>query len=585
MAMVNHRCRSLILVAVCLSGCSKSDQEPTPIKIATEPAPASEPTVVKSEPVRVTAVEVKPVEKTTPPNRLSTEVTDKAVITAAATSDAPKLPGAHQAVYAVDPATMAEMVRRNGPIFVDWPKPQVALLITGEQWGYFEPCGCAGLENQKGGMSRRYSFLKQLREQGWPVVPLDVGGMVKRYGRQQEIKFQVSIDALRAMNYQAIAWGPHELRLSTGELVAAITEPDGSPSRVVSANVGLFGADSGITPGFKIIEQAGRKIGVTSVLADSLQAQVNNPDLTFTPAEKGIEAVLPELKKADLLVLLCHGSPDEARKLGERFTEFQFVIAARGADEPAFEPAKLPGENRWLIDVGHKAMYGVVIGLFDDPKTPVRYQRVPFDARFADSPDMHKLKTAYQQQLQQLGWTGLGITPKPNPRAADEKDLQGQYVGSAKCGECHTKAFEVWKDTPHAGATDTLVHLDPPRHFDAECVSCHVTGWSPQEYFPYTTGFLSLEKSPLLTSVGCENCHGPGAAHVAAEMGGAQPANGGNPLRPGGASGNRDKLREAMRVALGDKANNVCSKCHDIDNSPAFELMGYWEQIVHKGKN
>ena len=29
-------------------------------------------------------------------------------------------------------------------LFVDWPKPEWALMITGRQRGYLEPCGCAG---------------------------------------------------------------------------------------------------------------------------------------------------------------------------------------------------------------------------------------------------------------------------------------------------------------------------------------------------------------------------------------------------------------------------------------------------------
>src|SRR5688500_6786682 len=37
-------------------------------------------------------------------------------------------------------------VKVNGEIFVDWPKPDVALVFSGEQDGYLEPCGCAGLE-------------------------------------------------------------------------------------------------------------------------------------------------------------------------------------------------------------------------------------------------------------------------------------------------------------------------------------------------------------------------------------------------------------------------------------------------------
>lgn len=572
-----------------VAGCSSSNAPQATNAPATTPSTDSVVTPTETPPATTAAAPATPapavaMPQTLPavPNPLPANVVDTGRVLPTAAAATSELPGAHQTVYEVSQATVDEMIRRNGVVFEGWPKPQLALLITGEQWGYFEPCGCAGLENQKGGMSRRHTFLKQMRAQGWPVAPLDVGGMIKRFGRQQEIKFQVSIDALRQMGYRAIGWGPGELRLSTGEVVAAISEPDGSPSRIVSANVSLFGPDSGLTPKYTVIEEGGRKVGVTSVLADSLHTQINNADLSFTPAEAALTALLPELKaKADVLVLLCHGSPDETRKLAAKFPDFRFVVTAGGADEPRYEPEKLTGPQQILIDVGHKAMYGVVLGLYDDPQTPVRYQRLPFDARFADSKEMHALKTNYQQQLQQAGWTELGITPKPHPRAADAGDLLGQFTGSEKCGECHSKAYEVWQKTPHSHATDTLVHLDPPRQFDAECVSCHVTGWSPQEFYAFASGFLSLEKTPQLVSVGCENCHGPGAAHVAVESGAVDAAD--NPLRL--SVTDRNKLRESMRVPLGTKANNVCSKCHDLDNSPEFELMKYWERIVHVGKD
>src|SRR5262245_51812101 len=77
----------------------------------------------------------------------------------------------------------AEMVRRNGQVFVDWPEPKLALVFTGSLDGYIEPCGCSGKENQKGGLSRRDMMLKQLTtEKKWPVVAVDVGGLVKRFG-------------------------------------------------------------------------------------------------------------------------------------------------------------------------------------------------------------------------------------------------------------------------------------------------------------------------------------------------------------------------------------------------------------------
>src|SRR5262245_17144469 len=113
----------------------------------------------------------------------------------------------------------AEMIRRNGAIFEGWTPPKVALVFTGLLDGYIEPCGCSGKENQKGGLSRRDMLLKRLAGEKWPLVALDLGDQVKRFGRQQELKFQAAADGLKEMGYQAIGLGPDDLRLSAGERV------------------------------------------------------------------------------------------------------------------------------------------------------------------------------------------------------------------------------------------------------------------------------------------------------------------------------------------------------------------------------
>ncbi|MEM6981151.1 MAG: multiheme c-type cytochrome, partial [Planctomycetota bacterium] len=51
--------------------------------------------------------------------------------------------------------------------------------------------------------------------------------------------------------------------------------------------------------------------------------------------------------------------------------------------------------------------------------------------------------------------------------------------------------------------------------------SCHVTGWNPQGYYPYESGYVELTASSHLHGNGCENCHGPGSAHAAAEEAGS----------------------------------------------------------------
>ena len=121
-------------------------------------------------------------------------------------------------------------------LFADWPAPKTALVVTGLLEGYIEPCGCSGKENMQGGLSRRDMLLQQLAAKKWPTVPIDLGDQVRRFGRQQEIKFQDAADALKVMGYRAIALGPDDLRLSATEVFAAVAPVDKAVSPFVSAN-------------------------------------------------------------------------------------------------------------------------------------------------------------------------------------------------------------------------------------------------------------------------------------------------------------------------------------------------------------
>src|SRR5262245_26037645 len=69
----------------------------------------------------------------------------------------------------------AKDAQREQAEFAGWTKPAAVLLISGQQYGYIEPCGCTGLTNQKGGLMRRDALLASLLERGWQVIPFDAG--------------------------------------------------------------------------------------------------------------------------------------------------------------------------------------------------------------------------------------------------------------------------------------------------------------------------------------------------------------------------------------------------------------------------
>jgi hypothetical protein len=470
-------------------------------------------------------------------------------------------------------------VQANGPIFVNWPKPSVALVFTGEQNGYIEPCGCAGLENQKGGLKRRFTFLKELRAKGWPVVPLDAGNLERYTGAQAALKLDFSYRALAKMGYEAVGIGENDCKL---DLLSVAINLDKS-NRLVSGNVGIVDFNGGFTQRYKIIEQGGLRIGVTTVLGKNAIAHLNNPkDLTLKDPYQAIPDFLAALinAKCDQLVLLVNGDAAEAKDLANRYKEFNWVACTEGAEVPPAEPEKIEGTDAYLIQVGQKGEYAVVVGFYKGGKPSLRYQRVPLDHRFTDAPEIHQMQVEYLHGLKNLGLAGLGL--KPSPHLSGRK-----FVGSKTCFDCHTRAAAVYEKTPHAHATETLEkRTNPPRLYDPECLSCHVTGWDPQKYFPFESGYLSMQETPELVGNGCENCHGPAAKHAAAENGEID-AN----------DAQKEELRAALRLKIVPNEGNkegqeygkgkvvqMCMQCHDLDNSPSFDFQTYWPKVKHTGK-
>ncbi|MEZ6047889.1 MAG: hypothetical protein R3C11_20405 [Planctomycetaceae bacterium] len=64
--------------------------------------------------------------------------------------------------------TKAPVERPPQPILEGWEKPAVAFVLSGEQNGYLEPCGCS--ETQSGGMARRADLFAQIKAKEWPLT-------------------------------------------------------------------------------------------------------------------------------------------------------------------------------------------------------------------------------------------------------------------------------------------------------------------------------------------------------------------------------------------------------------------------------
>lgn len=463
-------------------------------------------------------------------------------------------------------------IKDNGEYFVGWKKPRVAIVFTGLTNGYIEPCGCAGMERMKGGLSRRRDFLRSLREErGWDVVAIDAGQTTVGFGVQEELKFDMAMNAFRLMEYDAIGIGKGELRFPAYFLLTftAPTSAD-SPSLFTSANVGVYGYHDAYALPLKVVERGGLKVGVVSVVCPSEDLEHRDENLLIESPEKKLKELEPRMKKAgcDKWTLIVHGTEAETATLAKKFPIFDFIVTADTPSAPPAEAKKING-SQTLIEVGEKGKYAVVLGLYDSGE--IRCQRVALDSRFKSSEDVALLMKDYQSILKTLvslkGYReGLGLNPARSPRA----EILGKYVGAQKCQSCHEEEHRIWLRTRHANAWKSLTDVaNPPRDFDPECVGCHVVGWDGLQRFPYVDGFVTAESTPHLQNVGCESCHGPGEKHVAAELGDDEAA--------------MERIRAEMR--LGKSTKTTCYTCHDADNSPEFDFDVYYPLIDHSVPN
>ena len=103
------------------------------------------------------------------------------------------------------------------------------------------------------------------------------------------------------------------------------------------------------------------------------------------------------------------------------------------------------------------------------------------------------------------------------------------WIGSGACGACHAKQLAAWQITRHAITRDRF--RDRP---EARCLGCHATGEAPAG-------------PAVAVEVGCEACHGAGAAYAPDDVMRDRPV--------ALALGVRDLSTPAARAKL-------CAECH-----------------------
>lgn len=468
--------------------------------------------------------------------------------------------------------------------------PTVRLAVVTDLEGYLEPCGCTS--NPLGGIDRLAARVHTLRSKGAPLLFLIAGDVFFDTAEVEPARLdqahrnaKTMAAALSRMDVTAVLPGRND-RAQPGQLLDPVRDESEFPwlamnehteARVVRAGslrVALIGVRPGAEPG---------------------------------PVGDAVQSVKAE---TDLVIVLIDGSRRDAHRIGS-IEGVDFVIQG-GLEQDAPLPPRRAGAA-WVLHAGRHGQGLAVVDVhrseedqpFTDSSAWSREERVEqLDRQISDlaakieqwesSADVDPADIQPQRaRLTQLEkdretlkapaaqpdgnalfarWVPL---PKKAPRDPAVEGLMREhdkavneanriafadleppplgaddvaYVGSAACGGCHQEAYAWWRNHAHGVAYLTLQQRN--KEYNLDCVGCHVTGY---EQPGGSTVTHNLDGA--LVNVGCESCHGPGAAHA--------------------------KNPEVAVVRNTPEA--TCIACHNEQHSDLFDYEEYVKTLVVPG--
>lgn len=414
-------------------------------------------------------------------------------------------------------------------------------------------------------MARRAAYITNYIESDTAsTLVLECGDMIGAKGKLEEIKTQYLLESYRLMGMDCLNLGSSDLLLGQNFLLQA-TKAAGIP--ILSANVYYADIPQRFLSPYIIkriggkrfmgIEWGGVKVGIFGVVsmieeASSLpwNRDVDEHRLIIKDPATVSREIIEELRpKVDVLICMSHTGWLQARELARGLTGIDVMIVGNGVNVKT-KPYMV--NNIPLVMSGEQGKYlGILEIILDDNRKieEVNGRSKPLDAKAHEHPAILEMIARYNEELQKRGTELSPIT--------SQLDVI-RFVGHEACGRCHKQEYGMWKKTAHAHAVETLKKADQDNN--PNCLLCHVTGYG------HFNGFHSFEKTPGMTDVQCETCHGSGSDHVRFVRGDSV----------------EDCERPSDNSYLSAPTEDRCIACHTGKQDPTFDYEKDVKLINHK---
>lgn len=469
-------------------------------------------------------------------------------------------------------------------------QPSFRLAVVTDLEGYLEPCGCTS--NPLGGIDRMAAEVQALRRDGVPLLFLVAGDTFFDAAEIESVRVDQAqrnaktlVEILNLLDVDAVLPGERD-RAQPNATLDELRAQSKFPWLAMKG-------DAQVLP----IEEAGLRIGVVGVRPHAERDVV-------------MAAVGTASGRSDLLVAVIDGSRRDANQIG-RIPGVDFVIQG-GLDEDEPLPPRR-ASDAWVLHASRHGQGLTVVDVFDAKKdgsfadrsewsrreqtarldrqieelsgkvdaweasgefepaelepqrrrlanlrkkrevlqTPaVKTDGNAFAARFIElpksaprDPRVRKHMRQHDKAVNEANRTAFADL-KPPPLGPDDV----AYVGSAACSGCHQEAYSWWRNHAHGVAYLTLEQRH--KEYNLDCVGCHVTGYGEPGGSTVTHNL-----DGALENVGCESCHGPGAAHAS------------------------DPEVSMVRIT----PETTCVACHNEEHSDLFDYRAYVNALVVPG--
>lgn len=394
------------------------------------------------------------------------------------------------------------------------PAKRTTFLLSGNLLGSLAPCGCSS--PMTGGIKRRATAFKQLG--GANAIILENAGLIKDGSRQSILKMEAIAEADRKANVTAINLGGVESSLGGG---TALSLQGLSQRRLIASQLA---SDNSLGVS-RWAYRGDFVIGGVSSLEGATLAQEQAQSMNQAVAELVKES---ESRKR-FPVLMLDGDQAKAEALAAAFPQL-VLIQYQSSGSSSRSPEKVG--KTWLVSPGSEGKS--ILKLTWEGNKFSGYQVIELGPGFADEP---KVSLTYKDYL--------GRVQREKLFENRVRTVTESFSGTATCAKCHAAEAKVWAGSSHSHALKTLELVG--HQVDPDCVKCHTVGTDS------IGGFESRKLTPQLANVGCESCHGAGAAHS-------------------------DSPKKVHLPRLGGAA---CMSCHVPDHSPGFEFSTGWKKVMH----